>query len=293
MLRTKKIILLITVFLLAGIAVFTIANRSNNRGRTDVVLYFLSADKSSISGYGKEFSEESNEALYKEVAENLIKGPKNKRYTALMDKNTELKSITNENGNLTVDFSGDYPDSELLSTYAVIKTFSQLPDVKSVMVKYNGLDVLGRGFISGDEINLESDDDCAVTVHLYFADEDKQKLVGEYRKINILDTQPIEQYIIAELIKGPKLKGLTRLLPKEADIVSAETTDGTCYVNFKKSFSSKASRELMIYSIVNSLTERTSVDCVQFLIDGKKSDNDGTPDISVPLYRNETLIGIK
>lgn len=293
MLRTKKIVLLIIIFVLAGITVFTIANKGKNSARTDVMLYFLSADKGSISGYEKEFFEESNEALYRAVAESLIRGPKGKRYTALMDKNTEFKSITNEDGNLTVDFSGDYGKSDLLSTYAIIKTFSQLPDVKAVMVTYSGLDVLGRGFIKGDEINLESDDDCAVTVHLYFADEEKQKLVGEYRKINILDTQPIEHYIIAELIKGPKTKGHIRLLPKEADIVSAETTDGTCYVNFKKSFSSKESRELMIYSIVNSLTERNSVNCVQFLIDGKKSDNGGTPDISAPLYRNESLIGLK
>ena len=293
MLRTKKIVLLITVFVLAGIAVFTIANKSKNDGKTDIMLYFLSADKGSISGYEKEFSEQSNEALYKTVAENLIKGPKGKKYTALMDRNTELRSIKNEDGNLTVDFSGNYAKSELLSTYAIIKTFSQLPDVKAVMVTSNGIDVLGRGFVAGDEINLESDDDCAVTVHLYFADEDKQHLVGEYRKINVLDTQPIEQYIIAELIKGPKIKGNIRLLPKDADIVSAETTDGTCYVNFKKSFSSKELRNLMIYSIVNSLTERNGVDCVQFLIDGKKSDNSGTPDISAPLYRNESLIGLK
>lgn len=293
MLRTKKIVWLIIVFVIAGIAVFTIANKSKNRGRTDVMLYFLSADKSSISGYEKEFSQENNNELYKAVSESLIKGPKGKRYTALMDKNTQAQDITNEDGNLTVDFSEEYGESELLSTYAIIKTFAQLPDVKAVMVTCDGVDVLGRGFIKGDEINLESDDDCAVTVHLYFTDDDKQKLIGEYRKINILDTQPIEQYIIAELIKGPKVKGHTRLLPKEADIVSAETTDGTCYVNFKKSFSSKESRELMIYSIVNSLTERNSVSCVQFLIDGKKSDNGGTPDISVPLYRNESLIGLK
>lgn len=293
MIRTKKIVLLITVFVLAGIAVFTVANKNKSKGRTEVMLYFLSADRSSISGYKKEFSEENSGTLYKAVSESLIKGPKSKRYTAIMDKSTELKSIKNEGGNLTVDFSEDYGKSELLSTYAVIKTFSQLPDVKAVMVTCGGVDVLGRGFITGDEINLESDDDCAVTVHLYFADDDKQKLVGEYRKINILDTQPIEQYIIAELIRGPKVKGHIRLLPKDADIVSAETTDGTCYVNFKKSFSSKESRELMIYSIVNSLTERNSVECVQFLIDGKKSDNAGTPDISAPLYRDETLIGIK
>ena len=290
MLRTKKIVLLITVFILAGIAVFTIANKNKASGKIDVTLYFLSADKGSIKGYEKSFLTENNEALYKSVAESLIRGPKNSRFTAIIDKGTQIKGIVNNDGNLTVDFSEDYGKSDLLSTYAIVKTFSQLPDVKAVMITAGGKDVLGSGFIRGDEINLESDDDCAVTVHLYFADEDKQQLAGEYRKINILDTQPIEQYIIKELIKGPKIKGHIRLLPKDADIVSAETTDGTCYVNFKKSFSSKESRELMIYSIVNSLTERSSVDCVQFLIDGKKSDNAATPDISVPLYRNEGLI---
>ena len=290
MLRTKKIVLLTACFLLAGIAVFTVAGRNKGKGRQDVMLYFLSADKGTVTGYKKEFPAENNELLYKEVAESLIKGPKSKRYTAIMDKNTQLGGITSYDGNLTVDFSADYAQAGLLSFYAVIKTFSQLPEVKAVMVTAAGNDVLGRGFITGDEINLESDDDCAVTLHLYFADEEKQSLVGEYRKISILDTQPIEQYIVTELIRGPKIKGHIRLLPKNADMVSAETTDGTCYVNFKKSFSSKVSRELMIYSIVNSLTERRNIDCVQFLVDGKKSDTGGTPDISAPLYRNESLI---
>lgn len=290
MLRTKKIILLVTVFILAGIAVFTIANKNKANGKIDVTLYFVSADKGSVIGYEKAFSAENSEALYKAVAESMAKGPKSNRYTAIIDKNTVINSIENNEGNLTIDFSADYAKSELLSVYALIKTFSQLPDVNAVMITAAGQDVLGHGFITGDEINLESDDDCATTVHLYFTDEDKQELVGEYRKINILDTQPIEQYILQELIKGPKIKGHKRLLPKDADIVSAETTDGTCYVNFKKSVSSKESRELMIYSIVNSLTERGDIDCVQFLIDGKKSDNGGAPDISAPLYRNESLI---
>lgn len=290
MLRTKKILLLITVFVLAGIAVFTIANKNKGNGKTHVTLYFLSADKGSIMGYEKAFLSEDNEALYNAVAESVIKGPKSKRYSAIMDKSAKVNSIKNSSGNLTVDFSAEYKDTDLLSTYALIKTFCELPEVKAVMITKNGQDVLGRGFIKGDEINLESDDDCAVTVHLYFADEEKQQLAGEYRKINILDTQPIEQYIIQELIKGPKIQGHIRLLPKEADMVSAETTDGTCYVNFKKSFSSKESRELMIYSIVNSLTERSNIECVQFLINGKKSDTGGTPDISAPLYRDESLI---
>ncbi|MBQ6908057.1 MAG: GerMN domain-containing protein [Clostridia bacterium] len=290
MLRTKKIVILITVFVLAGIAVFTIANKNKGGGKTAVTLYLLSSDKSTVCEYSKAFSEKSSDGLYMAIAESLIKAPNNKKYTAVADKNTEIKSIKNDNGNLTIDFSAEYADAELISTYAVIKTFSQLTDVNAVKVTANGRDVLGLGYVTGDEINLESDDDCATTVLLYFADEDKGKLVSEYRKINVLDTQPIEQYILNELIRGPKAKGHIGLLPKNTDLVSVETTDGTCYVNFKKSLSSKENQELMIYSVVNTLTERNGVNCVQFLIDGKKSDNAGTPDISMPLYRNESLI---
>lgn len=290
MLRTKKMFFLITVFVLAGVAVFTVANKNKTSGKTEVILYFLNADKDGISEYETAFSAKDRSELYNQVAETLIKGTKNKKYAAVADKSTKIKSIVNDGGNLTIDFSEEYAGAELLSTYAVIKTFSQLPDVKAVMVTAGERDILGRGYISGDEINLESDDDCATTVLLYFADEEKEKLVSEYRKINILDTQPLEQYILAELIRGPKIKGHTGLLPKNTDIVSVETTDGTCYVNFKKSLVSKEQQELMIYSVVNSLTERSGVECVQFLIDGKKSDNAGTLDISAPLYRKESLI---
>ena len=291
MLRTKKIILLVTCFVLAGVAVFTIAHNSGGKDKQSVTLYFLSSDKGTVVGYEEDFSEENNELLYKAVAESLIKGPNGKRYTAVIDSDTELKSIKNKKGKLTVDFSKKFEKSELLAVYAVVKTFSQLPGVDSVKVTADGKDVLGCGFVASNDINLESDDDCALTVHLYFADEDKKLLVGEYRKINILDTQQIEQYIVAELIKGPTAKGHERLLPKNTEVVSVETTDGTCYVNFKKSVSSEASRELMIYSIVNSLTERSGIECVQFLVDGKKIDSSDSTGIAEPLYRNEKLIG--
>ena len=289
MLRTKKIVLLITVFVLAGVAVFTIASKNKSGRKKEVTLYYLNADKSTVSEYKKEFSETDSDSLLAAVAESLIKTPKNKKLSAVSDKNTQINKIERDGGNITIDFSKEYAKAELISTYAVIKTLSGLPDVDAVMVTVNGRDVLGNGYVTGDEINLESDDDCATTVLLFFADEKKEKLVPEYRKISILDTQPIEQYILAELIKGPKVKGHIGLLPKNTDIVSAETTDGVCYVNFKKSLSAKEQQELMIYSVVNSLTARSDVNSVQFLIDGKKSDNAGAPDISVPLYRNESL----
>ena len=49
MLRTKKIVLLVTVFVLAGVAVFTIASKNKAGRKTEVTLYYLNADKSTVS----------------------------------------------------------------------------------------------------------------------------------------------------------------------------------------------------------------------------------------------------
>ena len=293
--RTGKIVLFVTVFIIAGIVVFGITDREKKGNKNDVTLFFLSSDKSTVLECEKTINADDGQTFYDAVAEALIKGTPGKKYSALTDKSTEVLSIENQDGNLKIDFSEKYSEADLLATYAVIKTFSQFSDVNAVMVTCEGRDVLGRGFISGDEINLESDEDCATTIRLYFADKEKTGLVGEYRKISISDTQPVEQYIVNELSKGSKIDGHIRLLPSGADIVSVETTDGTCYVNFKQGFAEKGSpskeaQMLMIYSIVNSLTERGGVENVQFLIDGKKGDKIGDTDISAPLYRNEAII---
>ncbi len=292
--KTKKIIWLIILFLAASAIVFGIAKINNNGNTENITLYFFNRDKSALAAAEKEIPSPGSEELYKNIAEALIKGPADKKYNPIMDKTVKLNRIEKNGDRLCIDFSQEYKSAGPLTSYAVIKTYCQLNDISAVKITAGGEDVNAYGYINGDDINLESDDDCATGITLYFADSSKTKLIKEFRKINITDTQPVEQYIINELLKGPKNKGNTKLLSSDTGVLSVETTDGTCYVNFKKDFitknaSSPDTEKLVIYSIVNSLTERDNIANVQFLIDGKKTDKFGGTDISELFYRNDKL----
>lgn len=298
--KNNKIIWIVVLFLAASTVLFGISRRDREDNVKEVSLYFLNRDSSAFSVVDKEVEAENDSELYKKVADALMKGPSGKNYVAVVGKDVKLNHISSSAGNLTVDFSEEYKDTELLKVYAAIKTFSKLPGVKKVQITAGGQEITGTngealGFVTADEINTEWDDDCATGLRLYFANADKNALVMEYRQVNITDTQPIEQYIVAELIKGPKYKTSTKLLSQDTGILSVETTDGTCYVNFKQDFIDKniASSDLgrlIIYSIVNSLTERDNVHNVQFLIDGKKTEKFGDMNISELFLRNEDLI---
>ena len=294
----KKHIFIIVIFILLGIAAFTLAGGGDKEIKKEVSIYFLDESGYTIVPVETEISAEGDTELYEKIAQALIDGPKEKKYLPIMDKSVKLNSINFTDGNLTVDFSADYPDDNLMCTYAVIKTFSRLFEVKTIQVTKNGVGIRGSdglelGFVTGDYINTESDEDTATGVRLYFANTDKSELVMEYRKINIVDTKPVEQYVVSELIKGPKIKGNERLLAPDTKVLSVETTDGVCYVNFKEGFleknaTSSGSSKLIVNSVVKSLTGLNNVDSVQFLIDGKKTEKIGDTDIS-GLFVKETI----
>ncbi len=287
--KSHTTIILIFLFLIASVCVFLLAG--NDTDTQEVDLYFFSSDSSILMPVETEITSMYGDELYARVAEALIKGPSGKKYKPIMSKDITVNYITNDNGNLKIDFSSKYREENILTSYAVIKSFCRLSDVFRVSISAGGQNI--TDYISGDEINLEFDDDSAQSITLYFADSSKSKLVREYRKISITDTQPIEQYIVNELIKGSKHN--TALLAPDTGVLSVETTDGTCYINFKQDFINKNTasfeqQQLVVFSIVNSLTERDGIDNVQLLIDGKKTDKFGEMNISDLFYRRDDLI---
>ena len=298
--RYKTAAVFVIMLVVAVTVIFGVINRDKATEYKDIDLYFFNRDCSTFAAAKTNITVKDGKNLPEEIVDELIKGPSEKKYNPIMDKAVTVNSIRNSGGNLTVDFSEEYEKTGLLTSYAVIKSLCQLPDITAVKVTVNGKEIENGdggtlGFITGDEINLESDDDCATGINLYFADADMKKLVKEYRKINITDTQPVEQYIVSELIKGTSGENRQKLLAPNTRIISVETTDGTCYVNFKhdfidKNISTLDKERLVIYSIVNSLTERSDVKNVQFLIEGKKTDKFGEMNISDLFTRNEALI---
>ncbi|MDF2877143.1 MAG: Lipoprotein LpqB, GerMN domain [Clostridia bacterium] len=134
------------------------------------------------------------------------------------------------------------------------------------------------------------------TVTLYFAGVDNKGLVKEQRDIQVNSSIALEKYIIDELIKGPQVEGLLATIPKETTVNDVNTKEGVCQVDLSfdvksKHFATPESKMLMIYSIVNSLTELSKVQKVAFLIDGKKEiEFSKDIDLSEFFERKESII---
>lgn len=136
-------------------------------------------------------------------------------------------------------------------------------------------------------------------ITLYFAKQDDTKLYKEVREIQVNNNTPLERYVVEEIIKGPQTPGLIATVAPTTKINGVKTQDGVCQVDFSYDFKSKQyaspqSEKLMVYSIVNSLTEipKTNIQKVTFLLDGKKqTDVTTSMDFSTLFERDESLVG--
>lgn len=112
-------------------------------------------------------------------------------------------------------------------------------------------------------------------ITLYFLDTDTYKLIPEARQIDAKDLI-IDPYklLINLLIEGPKNMKLAGLIPQNTKLNNAEVKGDILYLDFSKEFIEGQSlgleqEELIIKSIVNTVTELTEINKIAILINGK------------------------
>ncbi len=309
--KRYKVLLAIALLVVVAIASVLLVMRNTtddtDEKKTQVSLYFLNEQHNTIVEEKKELSYKNINELPNLVIQNLIKGPSDSKRMRILDKRTRVNSIKWNGADIMIDFSDEYLTGEstqdILATYAVVKSLCSVQGVSRVKVTVDGDAITEPGgnqidFLSDDDINLATDTNSTEkqNVTLYFADKEGLKLREEVRSVKRTDKQPIEQYVVNELIKGPVGKELLPTLSADTTVISVETKEGICFVNLKASFLDKNSgnankEQLAVYSIVNSLTELPNINSVQFLIDGKKTDTFGQFGFSEPFTRNNHIIG--
>jgi len=131
-----------------------------------------------------------------------------------------------------------------------------------------------------------------VTINVYYADNMGEYLVGEARVISSEN-----KYIDAlnELMKIPIDSSLYQLVPENTKINSITVENGLAKVDLSKEFVENRFQSdtvdiLLVYSIVNTLTEFPEVNSVSFYIDGEKLDVLGMLDVKEPIFRRSDLI---
>ncbi len=270
-------------------------------------LYFFNETATAIVAEERDIKYRDGNDLVESIIEELKKRPENVKYMRTIEKKAELLSVDGiGTESLLVNFSDKFLTEDktknLLAVYAVVKSLCGIDGIERVKVVIEGKDIATGdgsiiGYLTDQDINLSGDtyNSEMREITLYFPDKSGEKLVKETRSIKVTDQQPIAQYIINELIKGPGNADLSPAVSADTLLLSVETSDNICFVNFKASFLDKNSgtaqkEKMAVYAIVDSLTELDSIKRVQLLMDGKRVDNFGNVNIGSMFGRDDSVI---
>lgn len=257
--------------------------------------YIYCIDTSESSIVLEKFSAKSKGGikLVEEFIKALQKEPKQFTMKKAMPDNVKIDDFTLQSGGeLTLYLSSAYGNytgvDELLRRAAIVKTLCQIPQVNAVQIYVAGQPLSDSsskaiGFMTADTFidntGGVSEYKQKATMNIYFASNQGKNLVAVPVKIEYDATIPLEQVVIEQLMKGPKsVDGVSKnkLLPTIPDDVTLNkitVKDQTCYIDFSKNFLNmrkNITSNVAIYSVVNTLTEISTINKVQFSIDGEQ-----------------------
>lgn len=220
----------------------------------------------------------------------------------------KIKDIRRKDDVLTINFSETYKQlsgiSEILRRACVVKTLCQIDGISKVEYNVENQPLMYSetnpvGAMSGDDFIDNTGGETTyyqnVQVSLYYTNADGRKLYQTRHNVEFDGTISIEELVIRQLLSGPlEDDKLAPVLPAGTKINKVNFKDGICYVDFSKEFlegRDGVSNDVIVYSVVNSLTDIGSVTKVQLWIDGKTlSSYRETIPIDLPLERKFDII---
>ncbi|MDF2610762.1 MAG: hypothetical protein K0R92_2236 [Lachnospiraceae bacterium] len=272
--------LLVTGILLTGCSEVDDTNQEEANESTTQI-YYIDANSTKIVSEDYIPLGSTKEELVEEFLEALSTDPADINMKKAKPDNVEvLKYNFNEDGILTINFNSNYNAltgiSEILCRATIVKTLSQIEGVEYIEFYINSLPLMGNndkpiGFMKGSDF-IDDTDAEMVNVKVYFSNEEGNALVESNLLITYNGNRSIEQMIIQQLINGPIEENMIKTLPEGTELIKVTTKDNICYVDFNKKFQDKVpgiKEEVVIYSVVNSLDELSSINKVQFTIDGE------------------------
>lgn len=298
---------LLTLVLLSGMT----GCAREEKEDSGLLLYYLNEDLSSLNTLsylmedGKSKADLSPQEMADDMLEQLATPSGDVRSIAPI-QNFTVTGTTLQNGTLTVFLSSDYEEletvREILTRAALVNTLCQIDGVDSVsflcgdypLTNEDGSVVTAMNsdmfiFNSGKEImNYEK-----VRLHLYFANEDGNQLVDTYRNVVYNSNISMERLVVEQVLKGPNSDVVFPTLNPASKVLSVTTRDGVCYVNLDQAFLTEpygVTSQVAIYSLVNSLTELSSVSAVQITIEGKTGKSFMDSSLSSAFERNLSVV---
>ncbi len=284
------------------------ANDNIKEAENSYKIYYVSSSEDKLVSEDYVAKEEETNKLIAELLKQLNNVPDGTALKKPIPDSVDLKSKSLKDGVLTLDFSESYHQltgiSEILRRASVVKTLCQIKEVKKVEYRvenqplmYSELNPVGA--MSADDFIDNTGGETTyyqtVQISLYYTNADGKKLYQTRHNVEFDGTISLEELVIRQLMAGPLDNDkLAPVMPPGTKLNKVTFKDGICYVDFSKEFlegREGVSDEVIVYSVVNSLSEISSVTKVQFFIDGKPvSSYRETIPIDLPVERKLDII---
>jgi len=252
-------------------------------------VYLTNGKRTKLIQRGLELEEEGIQLRIYKIIAVLQEGLEGAEARPTIPSSVEIKRIRLTGRRIDVYFDSAIMKIEaldfLLCRASIVKSLTSLEGVDAIKFfvnEYSMKNAYGKAYdqlyakdviVSSEEAREGND---AQKIILYFPSIVGDSLIQVNREIETLNGESIERQIIKELRKLPNTKEVMTLIPEEAVVKSIEVKDGICYIDFneafiRKNYGGSRGELLTVYAIVNSLTARSNIGRVQFLIEGKKT----------------------
>lgn len=275
-------------FVLLLITMMCVTGCKSESAVSEYHIEYLNKDKSRIVQIAYEPEATDTDGLIREFLAVLCSDSDNVEYKKPIPNGVEVTSFSLDGVLLTIHFDADYNQmnvvEEMLCRAAVVRTMTQIEGVDCVAffiddapLKDADGNLVGSmnqdSFIEnpGEQINSIQN----TTLTLYFSNEKGDGLVKEVREdVYYSSNISMEKLIIEQLLDGPTTPGAKSAIPSGTKLVTVSVVDGVCYVSLDESFRNQdytVNEAIVIYSIVDSLSEVPTINKVQISVNGDTS----------------------
>lgn len=284
--------------------------KDNNSKKANTRIYYVNQEEKKLVSENYESRQDKALSIMEDYLEKLANNGEKDGSSAAIPSGIEINGFDITDGIATIEFTESYskltPQREVLCRSAIVLTLTQIKGVEYVAFTVNDSPLRQRdGSLVGTmkasdfvaDLGGGTNTHATADFTLYFANSEGSKL-KEYKLMNAkYGEKSKERFIVEQLIRGPKKKGYTATLSSNLKLVNIVTANNICYVDFEENFlteQSAVSNTLVIYSIVNSLSELNEIHKVQISVNGDAmlKYHDETS-LAEPFIRNLDLIEMK
>lgn len=273
--------------ILIGILLFAVLSAGcgdQQEEESEYNVYYMNNEKTKTVAIDYELQAQETDDMIEEFLKQLFRPTDNLEYQRPMPQQVRLDSWNLEEGQLYLYFNSAYLEmtniEEVLCRAAVVRTLIQVEGVDCIsfyvgdapLVDNEGKPIglmTEESFIENPGEQINSIQTASIT--LYFSNPKGDALLQEVQEVHYSSNISLEKLVVEQLLKGPQGDEGRSAIPDGTKLVNVSVLDGVCFVNLDEKFLNQnyeIAEPVVIYSIVNSLTELSNVNKVQISVNG-------------------------